>query len=180
MRGHEMNAYTAQLAGVAMVLDGLCRLPKDARSGWTLAAGLGVMLLATGLMEPLALSLLVLALPVISPTYRSDQAKKTLYLGLMAALGVALVWLAVLWFRHEPLIPALQLQRWPLWASPGYAFKPFYVAGLLPWYLWPTWPLAAWALYHSRRTWREPTTLVPSANSREVATNVPPSDRLSV
>ena len=161
LRGHEMNVYTAQLAGVAMVLDGLCRLPKGARSGWTLAAGLSTMLLATGLMEPLALALLAAALPLLSPAYRSVQAKQALFIGLMTALVVGLIWLAILWFRQEPLIPALQLQRWPLWASPGYRTNPFYVIGLMPWYLWPTWPLAAWALYRSRRAWREPTTLAP-------------------
>lgn len=161
LRGHEMNAYTAQLAGVAMVVDGLCRLPKDPRSGWTLAAGLSVMLLATGLMEPLVLTLLAAALPAISPAYRSEPAKKALVLALLAALGVALIWFGILWFRQAPVIPALQLQRWPLWAAPGYKFKPLYVAGLVPWYLWPTWPLAAWALYRSRRTWQEPAALIP-------------------
>ena len=161
LRGHEMNAYTAQLAGVAMVLDGLARLPKDARSGWTVAAGLSVMLLATGLIEPLALALLAAALPWLSSAYRSPAAMRGLWVGLLTAIGVGLIWLALLWFRHEPLIPALQLQRWPLWAKPGYQLKPFYVIGLLPWYLWPTWPLAAWALYRTRRAWREPATLLP-------------------
>ncbi len=161
LRGHEMNAYTAQLAGVAMVLDALVRIPKDPRSSWTLAAGLSVMLLATGLIEPLALGLLAASFPLFSPTYRSETAKRGLLVGLLAAMGVGLAWLALLWFRQEALIPALQLQRWSLWAKSGEQLKPFYVIGLLPWYLWPTWPLAAWALYRTRRAWREPTTLEP-------------------
>ncbi len=161
LRGHDMFAYSAQLAGFAMVLDGLARLPNRARSGWTLAAGLSVMLLATGLVEALALTLLAAALPLLFADYRSEAAKRGLRIGLLAAMGMCLIWLTILWVRQEPLIPALQLQRWLLWAKPGYQLKPFYVMGLLPWYLWPAWPLAAWALYRTRRTWREPVTLLP-------------------
>lgn len=161
LRGHEMNAYTAQLAGVAMVLDGLARLPQQARHGWTLAAGLGVMLLATGLIEPLALAALAAGLPLLSPVYRSATAKRGLLLGLLVATGLGLLWWGVLQAQHEPLIPALQLQRWPLWTKPGYALKPLYVIGVFPWYLWPTWPLAAWALYRMRRDWRAPGSWLP-------------------
>jgi hypothetical protein len=33
---------------------------------------------------------------------------------------------------------------------------------LLPWYLWPCWPLAGWALYQQRRHWREPASVLPT------------------
>lgn len=163
LRGHEMNAYTAQMAGVAMVLDGLARLPKETRGGWILAAGLTLMLLATGLIEPLALAVLAAVLPVVSPAYRSAAAKRGLGLGLLAAVLLGLAWWVLLWIRHESLIPALQLQRWPPWANTAAAAKFYYVVGVLPWYLWPTWPLAAWAVYRTRRAWREPATLMPLA-----------------
>lgn len=163
LRGHEMSPYTAQMAGVAMVLDGLARLPKDPRGGWTLTAGLTVMLLATGLIEPLALAVLAAVLPLVSPGYRSVAAKRGLGLGLLAAVLIGLAWWALLWTRHESLIPAFQLQRWPPWATAAAAAKFSYVLGVLPWYLWPTWPLAAWAVYRARRTWREPATLMPLA-----------------
>jgi 4-amino-4-deoxy-L-arabinose transferase-like glycosyltransferase len=163
LRGHEMNAYTAQLAGVAMVLDGLARLPKDVRSAGTLSAGLTVMLLATGLIEPLALAILAAVLPVFSPLYRTPMARRGLVWGLLTAILLGLAWVALLWFQHAPLIPALQIQRWPFWAQTAYTFKPFYVIGLLPWFLWPTLPLAAWALYRTRRPWRETATFMPLA-----------------
>ncbi len=171
LRGHEMNAYTAQLAGVAMVLDGLARLPKEVgsarilsaglSSAVTLSAGLIVMLLATGLIEPLALALLAAALPVFSPVYRTPLARRGLVWGLLTAILLGMAWIALLWFQHEPLIPALQIQRWPFGAQTPYTSKPFYVIGLLPWFLWPTWPLAAWALYRTRRPWREAAALMP-------------------
>jgi 4-amino-4-deoxy-L-arabinose transferase-like glycosyltransferase len=161
LRAHEMNAYTAQLAGVAIVLDGLARLPKDARGGWIVAAGLGIMLLATGLMEPLALALLAGSLPVFIPAYRSEQAKRGLLLGLLSATALCLAWIILLWYRQEPLLQVLQLQRWLAWAQTASQLKPLTVLGLLPWYVWPSWPLAGWALYQTRRRWREPATLMP-------------------
>ena len=160
LRGHEINAYTAQLAGVAMVLDGLARLPQQHRHGWTLAAGLSVMLLATGLVEALALALLAAALPVLIPVYRQRPVLRGLMLGLLAAIALAALWLGVLWFRDETLASALQLQRWPVWSDSG-DIKPSYVMSVMPWYLWPAWPLAAWALYRMRRDWRAPTSLLP-------------------
>lgn len=162
LRGHEMNVYTAQLAGVAMVLDGLARLPKNEADNWALPAGLGVMLLATGLVEPLMLALLAALLPVFIPAYRSIPARRNLIRALLGASVLGLVWVAVLWSSHAPLIPALQLQRWPgAWTEARDALKPLYVSSVLPWYLWPTWPLAVWAIYRTRHSWRAPATLMP-------------------
>lgn len=160
LRGHEMNAYTAQLAGVAIVLDGLARLPQQRRQGWTLAAGLSVILLATGLIEALALALLAAALPMLIPVYRQRSALHGLLIGLLAAVAVGALWIGVLWSQDETLASALQLQRWPLWADSA-DIKPSYAIGVMPWYLWPIWPLAAWALYRMRRDWREPASLLP-------------------
>jgi hypothetical protein len=36
VRGHEMNTYTAQLAGAAIALYGMARVASDARGGWAL------------------------------------------------------------------------------------------------------------------------------------------------
>lgn len=160
LRGHEMNAYTAQLAGVAMVLDGLARLPQQRRHGWTLAAGLSVMLLSTGLVEALALGLLAATLPVLIPVYRQRPAVNGLLLGLLVAVTVGIIWIGMLWSQDEVLASALQLQRWPGWADSGHT-KPSYVISVMPWYLWPAWPLAAWGLYRMRRNWRAPESLLP-------------------
>lgn len=160
LRGHEMNAYTAQLAGVAIVLDGLARLPHEPRQGGVLAIGLSVMLLATGLIEALALLALAATLPLFIAAYRQPPALKALTLGILAALAVGGAWVAILWLKNEPLIAALQLQRWPAWAATGHT-KPGYVISVLPWYLWPALPLAAWAVYCKRREWRAPASLLP-------------------
>jgi hypothetical protein len=156
LRGHEMNAFTAQLAGVAMVLDGLARLATAQGAGATLVAGLCVMLLATGLPEPLAIAL---GLAFLAATGRVPAART-----LLAAIGVwlaaAAAWAGFLAASGVPVGAVLQVQRLPGVASlvPG---RPLDVLGLLPWYTWPAWPLAGWALYRSRRDWTEPGVLLP-------------------
>ena len=160
LRVHEMNAYTAQLAGVAIVLDSLARLPQQARQAWVLAAGLSVLLLATGLVEALALALLAGVLPMLLPAYRQAQALRHLFTGLLTAVVLGAAWIALLSSQEESLASALQLQRWPGWGNAS-GIRPAYVISAIPWFLWPAWPLAAWAIYRMRRDWRAPATLLP-------------------
>jgi len=160
LRAHEMNAYTAQLAGVAIVLDSLARLPTQARQAWVLAAGLSVLLLATGLIETLALALLAGVLPMLMPAYRQPAVLRSLLAGLLAAIVFGVLWIAVLWWQNEALASALQLQRWPGWGNAS-GINAEYAISAIPWFLWPTWPLAAWAIYRMRRDWHAPATLLP-------------------
>src|SRR5690606_4495639 len=51
VRGHELNAYTAQFAAVAVMLNGIARLPQGTRGGWTLGIGAALLLLAGGAAE---------------------------------------------------------------------------------------------------------------------------------
>ena len=48
VRGHELNAATAQLAAAAIMLHGIATLPQGPRGGWALGAGAILMLLAGG------------------------------------------------------------------------------------------------------------------------------------
>ncbi len=160
LNGHELNPYTAQLAGVAIALYGLARLAKDYRGGWAVAAGLVVMLLATGMMEPLVLVALALILPLASPPYRTPVARRGLALGLGMAVLAGALWITLLWARHIPLDTALQLNRWPGLSGAG-KMRPLFFPSILAWFAWPAWPLAGWALYRARHHWREPGTLLP-------------------
>ena len=158
--GHVLNPYTAQLAGVAIALYGLARLPKDYRGGWAVAAGLVVMLLATGVMEPLLLAALALILVPLSRAYRTPAARRGLTLALSLTVLAGALWIALLWARRIPLDAALQLNRWPGLSEAG-KMRPLFFPSILAWYAWPAWPLAGWGLYSARRHWREPATLLP-------------------
>ena len=159
VRGHEMNVYTAQLAGAAVALYGMARVASDPRGGWALAGGLLIMLLATGVAEPLLFAAVALALPVLLPSYRSPTALRGLGLGLGFAIVAGGAWILYLAAQPLDLMQALQLRRWLGERHAWHA--PLYFPGILAWYTWPSWPLAAWALYKMRRQWRSAGVLLP-------------------
>jgi hypothetical protein len=144
-----------------MLLAGLARVPQQARSGLLAAGGLLVMLLATGLVEPLALTLMLPLLPLFSPAYRSAPALRGLLIAFATASLLGLGWIGLLASQQTDLSQALQLTRWLAWWQTPSAVGADDLLALLPWYLWPCWPLAGWALYQQRRRWREPGSVLP-------------------
>jgi len=157
VRGHELNAYTAQFAAAAIMLYGLASLPQGARSGWALGIGATLMLLAGGVAEAVLILALAGLLPLLLENYRSRTARRALLLGLGLALAASAAWLAYLATQGIPFVRVLNLQRWL--GSNG--LRPAYFLGILGWYAWPAWPLAAWGLYRSRRQWRTPGIVLP-------------------
>jgi 4-amino-4-deoxy-L-arabinose transferase-like glycosyltransferase len=158
VRGHELNAATAQFAAAAIMLYGMASLPQDERSGWVLGGGAVLMLLAGGAAEALLFLLLAGLLPLLLADYRTPSARRSLAWGVGLALVASAAWLAYLTAQSIPLTRALNLQRWLGEAK----LHPAYYLGILGWYAWPAWPLAAWALYSSRRQWRTPGIVLPA------------------
>ena len=158
VRGHELNAYTAQFAAAAVMLYGLARLPLDARSGSALGGGAVLMLLAGGAAEAMLFLLLAGGLPLLLAEYRTPTVRRTLVRGAVLALIMSAAWLAYLATQTIPFARALNLQRW----EGDTGLRPAFYLGILGWYAWPAWPLAAWALYRSRRQWRTPGIVLPA------------------
>ncbi len=161
VRGHEMNVYTAQLAGGAVALYGMARVASDPAGGWALAAGLMIMLLGTGIGEPLLFVVFAAALPVLLPSHRSPAALRGLGLGLGVAVAAGGAWVLYLAAQSIDLVEALKLGRWLGERQAKYG--PLYFPGILAWYTWPAWPLAGWALYKARRQWRSAGVVLPLA-----------------
>jgi len=157
VRGHELNAHTAQFAAAAILLDGLVRLPQGARGGAVFAVGAGLMLLAGGAVEALLFVLLAAGAPWLFDAYRGPVARRGLAVAIGGALVFGAAWLAVLVAQVAPLAAVLGLERW---LAPG-LLRPAYYPALLAWFAWPAWPLAAWALYRERRQWRTPGIALP-------------------
>lgn len=157
VRGHELNAHTAQLAAAAMTMSGMAALPQGGRSSWVLGGGAALMLLAGGAAEALLFLVLAALLPLLLNEYRSGAALRSLAWGAGGALAFAAAWMAFLSAQQSPLISALNLDRW---LDPD-GLRPAYYLSILGWYAWPAWPLAAWAVYRARRQWRTPALLLP-------------------
>lgn len=159
VRGHELNAFTAQFAALALMLLGLVRLPHGLAGGMLLGVGAGALMLAGGAAEALMLLALGVALAWGLGAYRTPLARRGLALALGIALLAAALWLVVLAALGIPLLQGLYLQRW----TDDGLLRPGYYAGILAWYAWPAWPLAIWALYRARRQWRVPGVVLPAA-----------------
>ena len=163
VRGHELNAATAQFAAAAIMLYGIASLPQGTRSGrlfggaGALGGGAALMLLAGGAAEALLFLLLAALLPLVLANYRSPAALRALAWGVVGALMAGTAWLAFLTSQQIPWIHALNLQRWL--GTDG--LRPGYYLGILGWYAWPAWPLAAWAVFRGRRQWRTPGIVLP-------------------
>ncbi len=158
VRGHELNAYTAQFAAASIMLHAIAHLPRAVRSGWALAVGAGLMLLAGGAVEALLFLVLAALLSLLLPDFRSPTAQRALALGAGGALLLGAAWLGFLVSQQIPWGQAFNLQRW-LGAE---GLEPGYFASILGWYAWPAWPLAAWTVYRARRHWRTPGIVLPA------------------
>jgi 4-amino-4-deoxy-L-arabinose transferase-like glycosyltransferase len=152
-RGHLMITDIAQLAGFALAIYGLvvC-LRRPVLGGLWLGTGVGLGFLSKGLLAPGCLGIIALALPAISPPWRTGRYLGTLAVALVASLPWLLIWPIALYQRSPELF-----HDW-FWVNNFGRFvgslspegKPGYYFAVLPWYAFPAWPLAAWALWQGR------------------------------
>jgi 4-amino-4-deoxy-L-arabinose transferase-like glycosyltransferase len=166
-RAHAMITDIGQLAGFALAIYGLVLcLRRSLLGGLWLGTGVGLGFLSKGLFAPGCLGIIALALPAISPTWRTRRYAATLAVALVASLPWLLIWPIALYQRSPELF-----HEW-FWVNNFGRFlgenqlgpegKPGYYFGVLPWYAFPAWPLAFWALWRGRgRIRTEPGLILP-------------------
>ena len=143
--GHEATPAVAQLACAALLFLGYCIRPYRQAQG-TLAASLGVLGLTLCGAPELAILLGVGGALVEWRQARAttnDDAPQRDNRGLLLILACT----AVSGFVAHAL---------GLWQSPGYPFSLAEVewngyVQMLVWFMWPAWPISAWALWRWRR-----------------------------
>ncbi len=162
-RLHETTAEAAQLTAVAMFLFGAARgLDRPLAGGLIAGAAIGASALTRGLVPATGLLITLLALPVISRDYRL-VGWRLLAAALPAALAVGASWPLVLAGGPEPAREALAAWLgWnrlaasgPDWVSLGYYLR------TMPWFWWPAWPIAGWAIWRWRSRLGEPAIALP-------------------
>ncbi len=154
-RAHAMITDISQLTGFALAIYGLvvC-LQRPVLGGLWLGTGVGLGFMSKGLLAPGCLGIIALALPAISPAWRTRRYVVTLLVALAATLPWLLIWPLALYQRSPELF-----HEW-LWdnnfgrflgtSDLGPRGEPGYYLAVLPWYAFPAWPLAAWALWVGR------------------------------
>lgn len=161
IRTHETSDAPVLLACQALTLLGAIRLTDRTGQGATLIAlGVAGSFLTNGSASGLPLllgSLLVLAMPAL--TIRQRLA--TLFALSQAALVV------VLWFYFVQQSNPNWASDWWYWNRPGWGwgYLENHLKTLrdLPWFVWPTWPLAFLAIWNWRNHFQAPHIWVPTA-----------------
>jgi 4-amino-4-deoxy-L-arabinose transferase-like glycosyltransferase len=151
VRGHQLIADVAMLAGFAMAYYGFALAPKQsALGGFWIGTGTGIGFLASGLVAPIALVLTAALLPVFGMTWRNRIYAGTLTTAAVAALPWLTIW-PLLLLNSNPLL----FETW-LWdenlaryLGEQAAGTPYYLR-TLPWYAFPVWLLALWTLWRAR------------------------------
>jgi 4-amino-4-deoxy-L-arabinose transferase-like glycosyltransferase len=170
-RAHETTAETAQLAWTAAFLYGCALVLERPRLGGAIAGlAVGLTLASLGLAPAVALTAAALALPARVTAYRF--VARPMFVGFApVALAVGLAW---------PLALAVSgpgarehLAAWIAWnvgeiglpagASLGWLLR------TVPWFFWPAWPIAAWALWRWRDRRLEPAIAVPALTAAALA-----------
>jgi 4-amino-4-deoxy-L-arabinose transferase-like glycosyltransferase len=156
IRAHEMSSDLAGLAGVSLALYGLALALRRPRwGGVATGVGMGLAFLGDGFLPLAMLLVLLAALPLAQPAWRTREYGAAVLVALACAAPLVALWPAALalkslgWLRLW--LDAAGGSRWAS-ASPGTLVSDLgYFLRILPWYAWPAWPLAAWTLWRSRR-----------------------------
>lgn len=166
-RAHETTAETAQLVFTGGFLFACAWGLERPRLGGALAGlVIAASLLTRGVMPALALTAVVLLLPVASRGWRLVWPGFVGF-ALTIALLAALPWPLALFGQGDAgtqhLLAWWQAQRGP-WNSSWTDLLRTVSAALrtLPWFLWPAWPVALWTLWQWRHRHDQPAIVLPS------------------
>lgn len=161
---HETTSEPAAFALACLAVYGLA-LALERPTGGALLAGLalGLLLLARG-AQPAAWLALAAAATVAATQPRAVRLRSAALL--LASAGiVCAAWVLAVPLLHGA-VGADFLRAWTATNAASFAWptgeKLAWLARTLPWFTWPLWPLAGWALYAWRHGLRRPHIALPA------------------
>lgn len=163
-RSHETTVDAAQVACVGLFLFGCAHALERPMQGGALAGlAIGLTVMTRGIPVAAALSLSVVALPALSRGYRL-VARPLLTVCLPVALLVSLAWPLALSALGDAGLA--YRSRWLDWnaaqlGGPSLAALTTYARNM-PWFFWPAWPIAGWAIWRWRTRRLEPAVALPA------------------
>lgn len=162
---HKLITDAGLFAGFAVAFYGLalCRRRRTVGGFW-LGTGTGIGFLTKGLLAPGVLGIIAVVLPALFRQWRRKDYLLSLAIALAAALPWLVIWPSALYRRSPDLF-----MQW-FWSQNFGRFIGFNAGSVgfnaaspdpHSWYLlnlpllaWPVILLAAWSLWHFRRSWR--------------------------
>lgn len=165
-RMHETTAAAGQVGLVAMFLFGAAWSLERSRRGAVVAAlAIAASVATRGMVPAIAMLVAWLALPLISQPFRL-VCRSTFTIGLPLAIIAGAAWPLVLAFASPESREFLE--QWLAWNARSIAGVPTreslaYAARTMPWFYWPIWPLALWAVWRWRSKLDLPAIALPLA-----------------
>lgn len=158
-RMHETSEVPAIIAFQALGFYAVARMLDHPISGAvTLGIAIGAAFLARGWLG--CLPLLLASLIIFLPGGPLAQARKWLVLSVLISASLILLW----WIPARSISP-YWTASWLLWTKHAFSWPNtrawFSIARDLPWFLWPTWPLALLALWRWRGWFGAPHIRIP-------------------
>jgi hypothetical protein len=148
LSAHALLPETALLAAWSVLLYGVTTARNGTASSQA-AIGLGLTLSTLGLrgLPDLLAGVLIVLLPMLSPSWRGWQYRQSILRGWLLAVGLISITVIYLWASGN-------LSGWLRWhgLSGFNSLRPHANAySELPWFAWPLWPLAFGAIWHAHR-----------------------------
>ena len=154
VRGHQLITDVAALGGFAMAYYGAAlSLRRAAPGGFWIGTACGIVFMTQGIPEAAIVTAIALLLPLAGPHWRTPRYAAALMVAVVAALPWLVIWPALLYQRDHALfeawVTAENLMRFFGARNPADGLM--YYLRILPWYTFPAWPIALWALWRAMR-----------------------------
>jgi len=154
VRGHQLITDVAALAGFAMAYYGAAlSLRRAAPGGFWIGTACGIVFMTQGIPEAAIVTAIALLLPLAGPHWRTPRYAAALMVAVVAALPWLVIWPVLLYQRDHALfdawVTAENLMRFFGARNPADGLG--YYLRILPWYTFPAWPIALWALWRAQR-----------------------------
>ncbi len=162
-RVHESSATVFQFAwSAAFALGAAVAIERPVRGGLIAGAAIVASVLTRGLPVGAMLIVVLVLLPIVSQRYRLIS-RPMLLAAVASFIALSLPWPLALLTQHPQ--GAEWFRVWLGWNAAEFGAASMrslvFLARNLPWYLWPSWPLALWAAWRWRDHWRTPALALP-------------------
>jgi 4-amino-4-deoxy-L-arabinose transferase-like glycosyltransferase len=162
-RMHETTGDVAQVTWVAAFLFGCATaLERPIRGGAIAGAAIAATLLSRGLPLALAMLVVLIALPPLVRAFclvRKPMLATAIPVALLGGLAWPLMLAAGDAAMQQHLADWLQAQAETA-SGPSIDGIAYFVR-TTPWFYWPAWPVATWAIWRWRSRWTEPAVALP-------------------
>ena len=156
IHAHETLGELGMLAGQALAWYAIALAPRKPRkAGVALGVGLAIAVLSKGPWAAVAPAMAAIAVPALSPHWRSRAALISLFEALVVFAVPVALWAAAIAMRMPQEGWAWLAAQWHSIGVPRFGDL-LYDLKVLSWAAWPAWPIALYLLWDRRRMLSDP------------------------